>query len=98
MCSTHTLTHLKEAFYDTRRVRMCFLWCVISVMLSIRKLIDQFCGVELNPQSKCEGVCVCVQHHQIFKVMGQSVPAKGVQVQFVDCKISTRAFLVNHPV
>lgn len=38
--STHA--HLEGPSIDSRRARMCFLQCVISVMLSIPKLMDQF--------------------------------------------------------
>lgn len=40
VCLTHA--HLKVALYVTTGVRMCFLWYVISLMLSIVRLMDQF--------------------------------------------------------
>lgn len=45
---------------------------------------------------KYEGVCLCVcPAPSIFTPMGQSIPAKRVQVQFDDCKINMRTFWAN---
>lgn len=84
---------------------------MISVMLSIPKLMDQFsrCWASHTYLAECEEmpcVCVCVfvvsvyvlkcPTPSIFKPMGQSLSAKGVEVQFVDCKINVRALLASH--
>lgn len=108
VCWTHA--HLKVAFYATKGVCMCLLLCVVSVMLSIAKLIDQFsrCWAlhTLNVWGMCVCVCACLAHvsvyvvmcptPSIFKPMGQSFPARGVEVQFADCKINMKALLAAH--
>lgn len=61
--------------------------------LSFTHLRMCVCGGLFVRVSVCVFMCPTPS---IFKPMGQSFPAKGVEVQFVDCKINMKALLPSH--
>ena len=86
---------------------------VCDLMLSIRKLMDQFlrCKALHVYLQNVRKYLVYVSVHlfvpvrvyvfmcptpSILKPMGQFLPATGVEVQFVDCKINVRACLASN--